>query len=320
MRWRRKELRARSSDAACRGNSRHPSATIRPSTLRRQSLKQAAKRASAAVARRALPLGARRQLAVLAGRQSWLPGQHWWPHAILDDWRARDPNAFHRFLWSHHLAYAESYGTHRFDRESLNLTRQLLVESLVANLARSGRLQEVRSILDVGSSLGYLLRMMEVDVFPGADVFDGVDIDGQAVVAGSHYLRASGSRVRLMHGDMAELDRLVGDTTYDLVVCAGTLMYLDQHAAAEVVRGLIRRTRIVVAMADLAHPEIDNAFLERSGVRSSDGAFIHNLDAMVEHVGARVVWRRWDGARLLDGNSVYFVFAEPQDPRSAAPV
>jgi SAM-dependent methyltransferase len=259
-------------------------------------------------------------VAVWAGRQSWLPGQHWWPHGILDDWRARDPNAFHRFLWSHHLAYAESYGTHRFDPESLNLTRQLLVESLVANLARSGRLQEVRSILDVGSSLGYLLRMMEVDVFPGADVFDGVDIDGQAVVAGSHYLRGSGSRVRLMHGDMAELDRLVGDTMYDLVVCAGTLMYLDQRAAAEVVRGLIRRTRIVVAMADLAHPEIDNAFLERSGVRSSDGAFIHNLDAMVEHVGARVVWRRWDGARLLDGNSVYFVFAEPQDPRSAAPV
>jgi hypothetical protein len=68
----------------------------------------------------------------------------------------------------------------------------------------------------------------------------------------------------------------------------------------------------VLVLAGLAHPDQDNATLAASAVRERDGTFIHNLDAMVQDAGGRVVHRRWEGARLLDGNTIYFVFGVPQ--------
>jgi hypothetical protein len=38
---------------------------------------------------------------------------------------------------------------------------------------------------------------------------------------------------------------------------------------------------------------------------------IHNIDRMIERAGGRVLWRRWEGARKVDGNTIYFLIAEP---------
>jgi hypothetical protein len=81
---------------------------------------------------------------------------------------------------------------------------------------------------------------------------------------------------------------------------------------------MLRRTGHVLALAGLAHPERDNAELEESCVRPQDGTFIHNLDAMVRQSGGRVVRRRWEGARVMDGNTIYFVLAERAPTTSGA--
>ena len=72
---------------------------------------------------------------------------------------------------------------------------------------------------------------------------------------------------------------------------------------------MLARTSGVLALAGLAHPDSDNAQLAASARRERDGTWIHNFDAMVARAGGRVFRRRWDGARTLDGNTVYFVFA-----------
>ena len=70
---------------------------------------RALKRALASFVITALPLSLRQSGAAWIGRQPWIPGRHWRAARLVADLAERDPNAYHRFLWSHHLAYAESY-------------------------------------------------------------------------------------------------------------------------------------------------------------------------------------------------------------------
>jgi SAM-dependent methyltransferase len=163
----------------------------------------------------------------------------------------------------------------------------------------------------VGCSLGYLLRHLETEVCTAATVLDGVDIDAYAVESGSKRLAAEGSRARLVRGDATELPRLFPGRRYDLVLCAGVLMYLRQADAAAAVREMLACCRGVVAFAGLAHPEMDNRHLAASVTRDRDRSLIHNLDAMVAAAGGNVVSRRWEGARQVQGNTLYFVFARP---------
>ena len=58
---------------------------------------------------RSLPLGLRKQLAILTDRQKWIPNCHVLSMAMIRDWAAKDVDAFHRFLWAHHLGYAKFY-------------------------------------------------------------------------------------------------------------------------------------------------------------------------------------------------------------------
>ncbi len=95
------------------------------------------------------------------------------------------------------------------------------------------------------------------------------------------------------------------------MLCTGVLMYLTEQPAAAAVKTMLRHTDVLVALAGLAHPEIDNRELQRSTVRRDDNSFIHNLDRMVEAAGGRVLQRRWEGDRLIHDNSIYFVFAMP---------
>jgi SAM-dependent methyltransferase len=272
------------------------------------------RRAAKVTIRTAVPVGMRQRLAVWVGRQAWLSGREYLSMELVRDLAEKDPNRFHRFLWSNHLGYAETYEVERrFDEANLHPTRRLLLDELGSCLREQTReaVGEVKSVLDVGCSLGYLLHHLETSVFPDAEVLDGVDIDEYAIEAGAKHLARQGSRVRLQAGDMADLPRLLGDRRYDVVLSAGTLMYLTEADAAVVVRELLARTRGVLALTGLADPEADNAQLARSAVRERDGSFVHNLDRMVAAAGGRVVRRRWDGAHQIDGNTVYFVFAVP---------
>ena len=261
-----------------------------------------------------LPLAVRKRLAIGLQRLTWVDGQrrHWWSVELVRDLADEDVDAFHEFLWTHHLGYAVTYEiADRFGTEHMKLSRRLFFTDLRQALSDRGIIAErdVRSVFEVGCSLGYQLRHMETDLFPRADRLEGVDIDRYAIEAGSEFLRAEKSKIALHHGDMRNLERILGSTTFDVLACAGVLMYLTQEAATEVVGVMLRRTKFL-AIAGLAHPSVDNAQLARSETRPSDSTFVHNIDSMVAVQGGRVVARRWEGGRDFDGNTVYFVFAE----------
>ena len=265
--------------------------------------------------RSVLPLGLRQQVAVWLGRQRWLASRHWWATELLRDLADRDPDTYHRFLWAHHLGYAESYEVaKRFGAQNINETRRLLFADLRAYYVSRGLdpARDVRSVFEVGCSMGYVLRYVETDVCPGATTLEGIDIDRYAIDVGGAWLAGLGSKARIAVGDMSDLPRVLAGRRFDVVLSAGVLMYLQEAAAAAVVRAMLAGTGRVLVLAGLAHPERDNAQLAASAVRQRDGTFIHNIDAMVRQAGGRVAFRRWEGPRVVDGNTVYFVFAEPE--------
>jgi SAM-dependent methyltransferase len=249
------------------------------------------------------------------GRQRWLPDGPARAVSLVRDLAECDPDAYHRFLWSHHLGYAESYEPRkRFGPANLRPERRLLFEMLRRFLREIGVAQAgIGSVLEVGCSLGHLLRFVETDVFRAASVLEGLDIDEYAVRSGNRWLEDQGSRVRLMVADMADMDAVLErDQVYDVVLCAGVLMYLRQEQAARVVESMLRRARTVLVLSGLAHPERDNKELARSQARARDGTFVHNLDAMVSAAGGTVLWRRWDAGAPPGWNTPYFVFGARQ--------
>ena len=274
------------------------------------------KRGIASLLRGVVPLGLRQRAAVWVGRQAWIPHRQWRAASLVSDLAGRDPEAYHRFLWSHHLAYAESYEPQlRFGRDKIKPDRHQLFDDLRAFLLERGLAPErdVRSILEVGCSLGHLLRFMETDLFPAAQVLEGFDIDEHAVRSGNAWLAGQGSRVRLSTADMTRMDAaLPSDARYDIVLCAGVLMYLREEQAAAVVQAILPRAAKLLVMTGLAHPRMDNRELARSEPRSRDGAFRHNLDAMVERAGGKVRFRRWAASAPLGWNPPYFVFCDRQ--------
>lgn len=261
------------------------------------------------------PLSLRKWMAIWLHRQHWisLSRRTWWSTELLRDFADRDVNAYHKFLWAHHLVYAVTYEVgSRFGADHLIPSRRMFFADLCRQLQELGIPPEtVGSVLEVGCSLGYQLRYVETELFPSATRLDGLDIDQYAIRAGAEYLRTVGSHVSLHCGDMQWLDEFARRRMYDVILCTGTLLYLQEAEAAAVVCMMLAHSRILVAMAGLAHPAVDNAHLLRSDVRSRDATLIHNFDQMVEAAGGRVVGRRWEGAREVEGQTIYFVFAAP---------
>lgn len=269
--------------------------------------------------RAAVSIEHRKRLALFVQRRTWLSEarRNWWALELVRDLGDSDVDALHRFLWSHHIGYASTYEvTERFGAEKMKLSRQMFFARLRERLTGRGISPErdVHSVLEVGCSLGYQLRFMETELFPRAAILDGLDIDQYAIEAGSAHLRAAGSRVALGVADLGDLDAVLADRQYDVIVCTGVLMYLNEERAAAAVGSMLRHGRLV-AFAGLAHPASDNAVLPRSDVRARDTTFIHNLDRMIERAGGAVVGRQWEGERDFEGNSVYFVFATPGPTR-----
>jgi SAM-dependent methyltransferase len=233
---------------------------------------------------------------------------------MIRDWANKDAEAFHYFLWSQHLGYAKSYEeVHSFGKENLVLTRRILFQALKECLLRESRdsLKQVQSVFDVGCSAGYLLRFVETELFPSANSLEGIDIDKHAIDVGTAYLRSHESKIRLTCADMANLEQIIDERKYDVVLCAGVLTYVNERTATDLVRAMLNHCNRLVAIKGIAHPVLDNGELGNSYTRRSDGAFIHNFDAMVKEAGGSIVYRRWEGAKLFDGQTLYLVFGQP---------
>ncbi len=261
-----------------------------------------------------LPLAVRKPLAAWMSRQRWMPNGDWWAIELIADWAIRDPNAYHRFCWAHHMGYAESYEVdQRFGDKNVHPSRQMLFDELLAFLRDRGidPAKEIRSIFDVGCSMGYSLHHLERVVFPDAERLEGIDIDEYAIQEGAKYLKKIGSKVQISVADMGSMERALGHGKFDLILCAGVLMYLTTDEANNVVTAMLQHTSGYLVLAGLAHPEKDNKDLDRSSVREHDGSFIHNLDNMVHRAGGSILYRRWEGQLDVHGNTIYFLFCAP---------
>ena len=270
--------------------------------------------AAMTVPRAVLPLPGRVRLVKVLGRRPWVPFRDRLAIELVRDFAERDPIACHRFLWSNHLAYAESYTVAgRFGADRINGTRLLLFDDLRDVLTESGvdPERDVSSVFEVGCSLGYLLQYLEVGMFSAATVLEGVDIDRQAIEDGSRHLRSIDSKVHLEVADVRDLEAVFAGRRFDVVLCAGVLLYLPESDARRLVATVLAHTRVIAAFAGVADPTRDNRGLPTSRVRERDATFIHDIDAMVDAAGGRVIRRRWEGARLIQDTSIYFVFASP---------
>ncbi len=269
------------------------------------------------VSRSALPLSFRKTLAVWLNCQNWINRnrRNWWSTEILKDLAESDINEYHRFLWANHLAYAETYEpAFRFGADNIKESRKIFFRDLLEVIRQHGidPSSQIRSIFEVGCSLGYQLRYMETDLFPGVEVLMGNDIDKYAIEAGSEYLRNHNSKVQLLRFDMEDLDERLKDRFFDIIISTGVLMYLQEDIATKVVQTMMNHTQGIMAVAGLAYSEKDNSLLEQSVLRERDGSFIHNIDKMVENAGGSIIGRRWEGDKDVDGNTIYFLFVTPQ--------
>jgi SAM-dependent methyltransferase len=229
---------------------------------------------------------------------------------MLDDLRRRDPLALHRFLWSNHLAYAATYEvSRRFGAANINPTRHALFDSIAAQLRSRGLdpRKDIRSVLEIGCSQGYLLHHLEASVFPSATILHGLDIDAYAVRQGSAHLRSIGSAVKLFAADLEAAEHIIGNA-YDVVLCCGVLMYVDKHIAERAIRTMFSRAAHVVGLICLAAQDSQG---RSSAVRASDGAFVHDMDPMIRRAGGRVLSRDWIGTHTSGSSPSDVIVAEP---------
>jgi SAM-dependent methyltransferase len=264
--------------------------------------------------RHSLPLGARMGIARRI-RQSSLLSRLFPALELLRDFADDDPNRFHRFLWSHHMAYAETYEVSRFGPEKVDISRRMLFADIQKNLRGRNITPErdVRSVFEAGCSLGYLLRYAETTVFPSATRLFGIDVDEYAIEKGRTHLRDVQSKVQIAAGDASDLEAVITDQQYDVVLCCGVLLYFDEPTAARIVKTLLRHAKVVLGLISLAHPETHNCQLKHSEIRPSDRGFVHNLDAMIRAANGKLVEQRWMPLPLSEGTSPpYFVLAEPR--------
>jgi len=267
----------------------------------------------------ALPLTMRKQIVVKAGSRGFF-ARSFLVAELLADLARENPAGYHRFLWENHVggpAHAKTYEiSHRFGDENLRTSRRELLQFLRSCLIQRGTDPErdVRSVFDVGCSLGYVLRFVEKEIFPASTCLRGMDVDRYAIDTGNAYLRQSGSKIELVAGDVSELDQVMGKQTYDVVFCCGVLMYLNEDDAARSIEAMLRHTRGLLGLITLADPHVDNAQLNHSYVRSEDLGFVHNVDRMVAEAGGHVVFRKWtdpDEAGRYARNPPLFTLARP---------
>lgn len=259
---------------------------------------------------RALPLTTRQNLVAFIGHQKLpTPFRFEFAMGMLTDLRHRDPVALHRFLWSNHLAYAARYEVpHRFGASKINPTRHVLFDSISAHLRSRGfdAGTDIRSVLEIGCSQGYLLRHLETTMFRSATTLHGLDLDAHAIRTGSAHLDSAGSRVRLFAGDIETAEKIIGSETYDVVLCCGVLMYVNASIAEQVVRMMFTRVVRLVGLICLA------PLKGQCGLRASDGAFVHDMVPLIDKAGGKVLSSRWIGTPTSGSSPSHVIVAEPK--------
>ena len=276
------------------------------------SLAQGTIRRMARILGQTLPFSARQALVT---RLKWtrLPGWFEFSMGMLDDLRCQNPDALHRFLWSNHLAYAMSYEiANRFDATNLNPSRHILFEDITSHLRSRGLdpHRDIRSVFEVGCSMGYLLRHLEVEVFPSASILHGLDIDSYAVETGMAHLHSLQSAVKLFLADMAATEGVMGSRMYDVVICCGVLMYVNENTAAQVIRTMLHHAGHLVGLICLAPTGHRHSPGRHSETRVSDGAFIHDVDGMIHRAGGRVLSSKWIGSSTSGSSPANVILAE----------
>jgi len=255
-----------------------------------------------------LPLSSRQVLVAVAGRYKIAFGLEF-AMGLLHDLNRRDPVGLHRFLWSNHLAYAQTYEIQkRFGSANINPTRHILFRNMTAHLRARGLdpARDVQSVFEVGCSMGYLLRHVETEVFPSATTLHGIDIDDYAIQTGSAHLSSLQSRVRLFAADMESAEHILSRWKYDLVLCCGVLMYVNEAIAEKVVRAMFTGADRLVGLICLAPPRHGWC-----GVREYDGAFIHDVDQMIQRAGGSVVSSDWVDTSVSGSSPSHVILAEP---------
>ena len=264
-----------------------------------------------------IPLNIRKFIAIWIGKQNWITQsrRYSWPQKLTKDMKLKNVNEYHKFLWENHLAYAVTYSAKsRYGYENIKKSRKFLFEEVdkVFQKTSINREKDIYSVLEVGCSLGYLLRYMEEYFFPSAKVLMGIDIDEQAISEGINYLKETGSIIELKECDMETLHKELNGKKFDVVFCLGVLMYLQEDNARKVISYMLINTKKLLILSGLANPGFDNQELEKSTIRTSDETFIHNFDEMIKNEGGNIIYRRREGDKLVDKNTIYFVFAKPE--------
>lgn len=267
-------------------------------------------------ARALVPLATRMRVAAWLTRQQWLPIPDHVAMGLIRDLQYSDAKLYHKFVWANHFkGYARWYDSEEelFDPAQMQASRIEFFRDLAIVLDEQRIAPaEIKSVLDVGSSQGYVLRHLETEVFTLAELV-GIDIDEPAIRKGARVLAEAGSRIRLVAGDMEHLDALVGPRHFDFVFAAGVLSYLNEDDAMAMVRSMLSRADRLVALVGLACLEKNNNQLDRSQLSPThESQWIHNFEAMVVKAGGRVVYSRWEGAKLFNLQTICFVFAVPR--------
>jgi SAM-dependent methyltransferase len=279
---------------------------------------QSSIRRTSGILAKTLPLSTR-QAFIARMKWTYVPGWFEFCMGMLDDLRRDDPDALHRFLWANHLAYAASYEVPaRFGSSNLNPGRRILFDEIDRHLRLCGvdSRRDVRSVFEVGCSMGYLLRHLELEVFPSASTLHGLDIDRYAIETGTTHLRSMQSGVKLFHADMAATRDVMGGRIYDVVICCGVLMYVNENTAEEVVRTMLLHAGRVVGIICLAP---DGAPPQRSQPRTSDGAFIHNVEDMIERAGGQLVSSKWIEPSISGSSRACAILATPERASHRSP-
>jgi SAM-dependent methyltransferase len=268
--------------------------------------------AIAPAVRRILPLSLRERV-VECWRRAGLANHFFLTMMLLGDFAQEDAMGFHRYLWTHHLAYAESYEPSRFDDDKIVQPILMLFDEIELRLRSHGLSPErdVHSVFEFGCSLGYVLRHAE-GRFPSADRLHGIDVDQYAIEKGTTYLRELGSKVDISVGDDTNLESILGKQKYDIVLCSGVLPYFNQIKAQTIVNTLLSHTNLILGIISLGHPLHNNSELIESDVRPLDNSFIHNVNSFIKVAGGRLVYHQWMGDQVFTGiSSPDLVLAEP---------
>jgi len=260
-----------------------------------------------------VPIDLRKRIARWLFKHDCFPGLSWLSLELLADFRRNNFSEYHKFLWKNHLFYAETFNAdERFGPENQREASRKFFELLPKQLlSLQISPNQVSSVLEVGCSLGFQLRFMETEMFPGAKKFLGIDIDETAIAEGRKALASQGSLIELMVGDIQHQCDIIGTRKFDVVICTGALMYLDEQAATACIAEMLKHAKYILGVSGLAHLGVPNCQLEHSVLRKWDHSLIHNLEKMVLAGGGRVLGVGWEVDEIVDERTNYFVFSPP---------